>query len=434
MTATLFTFLFIAALLASTIVKLWLAYRQTRHVMRHRGEVPLRFAERVTPQAHQKAADYTIAKTRMGVAEMMTSKLFLVGLTLLGGLQAANTFLQEQLGPLVGNGLWLQVALVVLVVLASSLIDLPFSIYRQFVLEARFGFNTMTLKLFLLDLLKGTLIGAALGIPLLAAVLWLMAAAGSLWWLYAWFLWIGFNLLILVLYPTVIAPLFNKFEPLADDSLRARIDALLARCGFTAKGVFVMDGSKRSAHGNAYFTGFGASKRIVFFDTLLARLSPAEIEAVLAHELGHFKRRHIAKRIVWSFALSFAGLALLGWLANQTWFYTGLGVEPTLGGNNGGLALILFIYVLPLFTFPLAPLASRASRKHEYEADAFAAQQADPGDLVRALVKLYQDNASTLTPDPIHSVFYDSHPPAALRIGRLDALPRGDAGQKAVPQ
>lgn len=423
MTPNLFTAVFLLALTLSVCAKLWLAARQTRHVQRHRGAVPERFAERVTLPAHQKAADYTIAKTRLGVLEMLAGKAFLIVLTLLGGLQWLQTTLRGQLGDSLAP-LWLQVALVLVVVLISSLLDLPFSFYRQFKLEARFGFNTMTLKLFLADLLKGTLIGALLGIPLLAAVLALMSAAGQWWWLYAWLVWVGFNLLVLVLYPTVIAPLFNKFEPLTDVELKSRIDALLARCGFTAKGVFVMDGSKRSAHGNAYFTGFGAAKRIVFFDTLLARLTPAEIEAVLAHELGHFKKKHIAKRIAWSFALSLAGLALLGWLAQQTWFYIGLGVEPALAGGNGGLALILFMFVLPLFTFPLAPLASRASRKHEYEADAFAAQQADPGDLVRALVKLYQDNAATLTPDPLHSVFYDSHPPAALRIGRLDALPR----------
>jgi len=426
MNASLFTIVFILALAVSTLVKLWLSTRQIRHVMAHREKVPERFAERITLAAHQKAADYTVAKTRLAMAEMMAGEAFLVALTLLGGLQWLQTALRGLFDGTLSD-LWFQVALVVAVTLISAVIDLPFSLYRQFRLEARFGFNTMSIKLFLADLVKGALLGAALGIPLVAAVLALMGAAGALWWLYAWLLWVGFNLLILVLYPTVIAPLFNKFEPLTDTSLRARIDALLARCGFKARGVFVMDGSKRSAHGNAYFTGFGAAKRIVFFDTLLARLEPAEIEAVLAHELGHFKKRHIVKRIAWTFTLSLAGLALLGWLAGQTWFYTGLGVEPALVGDNGGiggnggLALILFMYVLPLFTFPLAPLASRASRKHEYEADAFAAEQADPADLVRALVKLYQDNAATLTPDPLHSLFYDSHPPAALRIGRLDA-------------
>ena len=430
MSATLFTFLFLAALVTSTLVKLWLASRQMRHVLRHREHVPDRFAERITLAAHQKAADYTVAKTRLGIAELAAGVVLLVALTLLGGLQWLQTTLHSVAGGVL-SGVWLQVALVVAVTVIASVVDLPFSIYRQFRLEARFGFNTMSFGLFVADLVKGALIGAVLGIPLVAAVIALMEAAGALWWLYAWLLWVGFNLLVLVLYPTVIAPLFNKFTPLTDDSLRARIDALLARCGFTARGVFVMDGSKRSAHGNAYFTGFGAAKRIVFFDTLLARLEPAEIEAVLAHELGHFKRRHIIKRIAWSFTLSLVGLALLGWLAGQTWFYTGLGVEPHLGSGNGGLALVLFMFVLPLFTFPLAPLSSRASRKHEYEADAFAAQQANPDDLVRALVKLYQDNAATLTPDPLHSLFYDSHPPAALRIGRLDGL--GAAAHAAPP-
>jgi STE24 endopeptidase len=433
MSTTLFTSIFIAALVLSVMVRLWLAARQTRHVLAHRSTVPARFAERVALVAHQKAADYTIAKTSLGVLEMMAGMVLLIALTLMGGLQALHTLLRELLGNVL-PGLWVQVALVMVVVFLSSLIDLPFSLYRQFKLEARFGFNTMTLRLFFADMAKGTVIGLVLGVPLLAAVLALMAAAGPLWWLYAWGVWVSFNLVVLVLYPTVIAPLFNKFEPLTDDSLRERIDALLARCGFTAKGVFVMDGSKRSAHGNAYFTGFGAAKRIVFFDTLLARLTPTEIEAVLAHELGHFKKRHIFKRIAWSFALSLAGLALLGWLAQQTWFYTGLGVEPLLDGANGATALILFMFVLPLFTFPLAPLSSRASRKHEYEADAFAAQQANPGDLVQALVKLYQDNAATLTPDPIHSVFYDSHPPASLRISRLDAASASHSAARPAAQ
>jgi len=429
MTPNIFTAIFLAALLATLLVKVWLAIRQVRHVVAHRDHVPSRFAERITLSAHQKAADYTVARTRLDMMEMLTSKMFLVALTLLGGLQIAQTWLAQNAAPWLGTGLWLQVALIALVILASSLIDLPFSLYRQFRLEEHFGFNTMGVKLFFADLLKGLVIGALLGLPLVAVVLWLMESAGTLWWLYAWLVWIGFNLVILVLYPTVIAPLFNKFEPLADESLRERIDALLKRCGFKAKGVFVMDGSKRSAHGNAYFTGFGAAKRIVFFDTLLARLTPAEIEAVLAHELGHFAHRHIIKRIVWSFALSFAGLALLGWLAQQSWFYLGLGVMPNLEGGNSALALILFFFILPLFTFPLAPLASRASRKHEYQADAFAARQAGPNDLITALVKLYQDNAATLTPDPVHSLFYDSHPPAALRIGRLDALPTTPAQQ-----
>jgi STE24 endopeptidase len=305
------------------------------------------------------------------------------------------------------------------VLLLVGLVDLPFAWYRQFRIEQKFGFNRMTLPLWLADLAKSLLLTALLGLPLLAAVLWLMDRAGPAWWLYAWLLWVGFNALVLVLYPTVIAPLFNRFEPLKDGGLAERIAALLARTGFSSKGVFVMDGSRRSAHGNAYFTGLGRAKRIVFFDTLIERLQPAEVEAVLAHELGHFKLRHIAKRLAFSFLASLAFLALLGWLITQTWFYTGLGVTPSVTGSNHGVALVLFALVLPVFTFVFAPIASLLSRKHEFEADAFAARHASARDLVSALVKLYQDNASTLTPDPLHSAFYDSHPPASIRIERL---------------
>jgi STE24 endopeptidase len=313
-----------------------------------------------------------------------------------------------------------QLTLFVAVLVIAGLVDLPFSLYRQFGLEARFGFNKMTWKLFVADLFKMVAISALFGVPLLAVVLTLMRVSGALWWFYAWLVWTGFNLLIHLLYPTLIAPIFNRFAPLEDAPLRERIEALLARCGFAAKGVFVMDGSRRSTHGNAYFTGFGASKRIVFFDTLLARLSPREIEAVLAHELGHFKRHHVIKRIGVSFALSFAGLALLGWLVEQPWFFAQLGVDPTLASKDA-VALLLFFFVMPVFTFLIGPLFSLASRRHEFEADAFAAQHTAASELVHALVKLYEDNASTLTPDPLHSAFYDSHPPAALRIERLDA-------------
>ena len=414
----MFTFVFLTALVATTLVKLWLASRQIRFVATHRDTVPARFAARVGLPAHRKAADYTIARTRLAMIELLVGAALLIFLTVAGGLQAIDDGFAALLGD--AHTMLRQLALVVAVVLVSAIVDLPFSLYRQFRLEARFGFNRMTLKLFVADMVKSALIGVALGAPLLAIVLWLMAAAGNAWWLYAWLVWMGFNLIVLVLFPTVIAPLFNKFEPLADVSLKTRIETLLARCGFASKGVFVMDGSKRSAHGNAYFTGFGAAKRIVFFDTLVARLAPAEIEAVLAHELGHFARRHVIKRIVWSFAMSLAGLALLGWLAQQPWFYTGLGADPTLSMKNA-FALLLFFFVMPVFTFPLAPLASFASRRHEFEADAYAAAHTDPADLIRALVKLYEDNAATLTPDPLHSTFYDSHPPAALRIGRLEA-------------
>jgi STE24 endopeptidase len=318
-----------------------------------------------------------------------------------------------------GPGIAYQLGLVVAFALVSGLLELPFDYYKQFVLEARFGFNKMSLGLFVADLLKGALLGAAIGLPLLWVILSLMEKSGQLWWLYAWFVFSAFQLLLLVLYPTVIAPLFNKFTPLADDSLRSRIENLMGRVGFSSSGLFVMDGSKRSAHGNAYFSGFGAAKRIVFFDTLLARLAPEEIEAVLAHELGHFKLKHIVKRILVMFAVSLAFMALLGYLKTQMWFFTGLGVDPMLGAGNDAMALILFMLVLPVFTFVFSPLTSISSRKHEFEADAFAAKHTNPRDLVAALVKLYEDNASTLTPDPLHSAFYDSHPPATLRINRL---------------
>lgn len=413
------TYLFLLALITMVIVKLWLASRQIRHVALHRQAVPARFADTITLDAHQKAADYTVAKTRLSMLDIGVSAAVLLGFTLLGGLQWLNLFWLETFGPGYAYG----VALIASVVLISSLVELPFSLYGQFGIEERYGFNKMTLRLYFADLVKSTLIGAALGLPLLVAVLWLMERMGDLWWVWTWVVWMGFNLLLLVLYPTVIAPLFNKFEPLEDLSLKQRIEALLQRCGFASKGLFVMDGSRRSAHGNAYFTGFGASKRIVFFDTLLNRLDADEIEAVLAHELGHFKRHHILKRIVVTFAISLGVLAMLGWLAGKPWFYTGLGVEPNLMTDNNALALILFFLTLPVFTFLLGPIASLSSRKHEFEADAYAAGIANANHLVSALVKLYKDNASTLTPDPVYSAFYYSHPPASQRIARLEASP-----------
>ncbi len=365
--------------------------------------------------AHQKAADYTIAKTKLGLIELLVSAVVLIGFTLLGGLQ----WLSAQLLQMVGSGMTYQIGLIVAFALISSVIDLPFSYYRQFVLEAKFGFNKMTIGLFIADLIKGVVLGAAIGLPLIWVILYLMDKSGDLWWLYAWLVWSGFQLLMLVLYPSVIAPLFNKFTPLTDASLRDRIENLMKRVGFASSGLFVMDGSKRSAHGNAYFSGFGAAKRIVFFDTLLSRLAPQEIEAVLAHELGHFKLKHIVKRIIAMFAISLGFLALLGYLKTQAWFYTGLGVTPMLDASNDAMALILFMLVLPIFTFLLSPLGSITSRKHEFEADAFAAKYTNAQDLVTALVKLYEDNASTLTPDPLYSTFYDSHPPASLRINKL---------------
>jgi STE24 endopeptidase len=409
-----FSVLFVGFFVLTLILRFWLANRHVRHVLANRAQVPAEFATSIPLAAHQKAADYTVAKTKFGLAALLFSSGVLIGFTLLGGLQ----WLAATLLPLTGPGMRYQISLLLAFAAISGLLDLPFDYYRQFVLEHRFGFNKMTLGLWLADMAKGVLLGAVIGLPLIWVVLALMEKTGALWWLYAWLVWSGFQLLMMVLFPTVIAPLFNKFTPLADVSLKARIEALMQRVGFASKGLFVMDGSKRSAHGNAYFSGFGANKRIVFFDTLLARLAPQEIEAVLAHELGHFKLKHIIKRIGVMFAVSLGLLALLGYLKGRTWFYAGLGVDPLFASD--AMALILFMLVLPVFTFVLSPLTSISSRKHEFEADAFAATHTDARDLVSALVKMYEDNASTLTPDPLHSAFYDSHPPATVRIRHLN--------------
>ena len=421
-----FTLVFALALCAQLLLKFWLATRQMRHVARHSVEVPPLFAGRIPLAAHQKAAGYTLAKGRLGLLEIALGTAVVLGWTLLGGLDALNQALLVLVGER-GGGLLQQLALLAAFALVNGVIDLPLTLYQTFVVEQRFGFNRMTLSLWLADLLKSVLVGALLGLPLAAAVLWLMGAAGTLWWLWAWALWMGFNLLLMVLYPTVIAPLFNKFTPLADEALRQRITALLARCGFAAKGLFVMDGSRRSAHANAYFTGLGAAKRVVFFDTLLQRLTPDEIEAVLAHELGHFKHHHIGKRMAALFAMSLAGFALLGWLATQPWFYTGLGVRPNFllapGSQvpNDALALLLFALVVPVFGYFFAPLWAALSRRHEFQADAYAAAQASGAALASALLKLHEDNASTLTPDPLYVRFNYSHPPALERLARLPA-------------
>ena len=407
-----FTAAFLCALALSTATRLWLAGRQIGHVRRNRDAVPASFASTITLPAHQKAADYSIAKTRLGIADIALGVLILLLLTLGGGLQSLSALWARALDP---AGYWHGVALTMSLVFLLSILDLPLTLYRTFVVEAKFGFNRMTLPLFLADLAKQAVLGAALGVPLLLVVLWLMARMGELWWLYVWLAWMGFNLLILMIYPTFIAPVFNRFTPLSDPSLAERIGKLLERCGFKAQGLYVMDGSKRSSHGNAYFTGFGAAKRIVLFDTLLTRLAPSEIEAVLAHELGHFRRHHVWKRVAILFAMSLAMLWVLGGLIGEAWFYQGLNVQA----QGTAMALVLFFLVVPVFTFFLQPLTSLYSRKHEFEADAYAAEHAQSGDLVRALVKLYQDNAATLTPDPLHSAFYDSHPPAATRIARL---------------
>jgi STE24 endopeptidase len=419
------TIAFVVFLLAMVGLKYWLAFRQIRYVSAHANAVPPQFADRVSLDAHRRAAAYTVEKTRLGLFETAVGALLLLVMTLLGGLD----WLVRGLASFGTSDFILQMLIVAVVLLAASLLDLPFAFYRQFHIEQKFGFNRMTVKLWILDLAKSLVLTALLGLPLLTAVLWLMRSAGELWWVYAWLLWVGFNALVLVLYPTLIAPLFNKFEPLKDGSLAERITALLRRTGFSSKGVFVMDGSRRSAHGNAYFTGLGRAKRIVFFDTLLARLAPDEIEAVLAHELGHFKLKHVTKRMVLTAVLSLGFLALLAWLAASPWFYEGLGVPASL--ERPGVALILFFLALPVFTFVLQPLSSLYSRKHEFEADAFATKNASAASMTSALVKLYEDNAATLTPDPVHSAFYDSHPPAAVRIARL--AKSGPAAAASVP-
>ena len=418
MTDAYFTLLFLTFLLLSFGFGAVLSLRHMSHVRAHRATVPTEFRDAISLEAHQKAADYTIARKRVGLIESGFDVLMLLALTLGGGLFLIHEFAANYFaGPyLLGMVIFAGLAIV------SAIISTPFDVYRTFIIEARFGFNKMTWKLYLLDGLKGLLLSAAIGIPLLLVVFWLMEKMGSLWWLYVWLVWLGFSLAMLAIYPNFIAPLFNKFNPLADESLKERIESLLSRCGFTSSGLFVMDGSKRSSHGNAYFTGFGKTKRIVFFDTLIERLTPSEIEAVLAHELGHFKRKHIVKMIVGQFALTFVILSILGWIIDKPWFYAGLGFPLNGSTAHVAVSLVLFFLVLPVFTFWLTPLASLISRKHEFEADAYAAQQTQPNDLITALVKLYRDNASTLTPDPLHSAVYDSHPPASIRIAHLKAM------------
>ena len=410
-----FSLSFAAFLLATLAVKLWLSSRHIRHVAQHRDAVPAQFAHKIPLAAHQKAADYTIAKTRLKIVLLVVNAAVLLGFTLLGGLQ----WLSMALFDVAGAGMVYQLGLIAAVTLIGSVVDLPFDYYKQFRLEEQFGFNKMTPGLFFSDMLKHTLVGAVIGLPLIWVTLALMEQAGALWWLYAWLIWCGFQIFMLGFYQNLIAPLFNKFTPLQDESLRSRIEGLMQRVGFASKGLFVMDGSRRSAHGNAYFSGFGAAKRIVFFDTLLSRLAPNEIEAVLAHELGHFKLNHVIQRIAVMFVISLGLLAVLGYLKNQVWFYQGLGVEPMMAASNDAMALILFMFALPVFTFLFSPVLSITSRKNEFEADAFAAKHSNSQDLISALVKLYEDNASTLTPDPLHSAFYDSHPPASVRVEKL---------------
>jgi STE24 endopeptidase len=406
-----FTILFLTLLGLALAVELWLANRHIRHVAAHRNSVPESFRGSISLAEHQKAADYTIAHTRFGRIEDVTGSVLLALWTVGGGLE----WLDRWLRGLVWSELATGTVFLLLVFLLMGLLDLPLSAYRTFVIENRFGFNKTTPGLFAADLIKKTILLTALGAPLVLAALWLMQETGALWWVYVWLLWSGFTLLLVWAYPTLIAPLFNKFTPLKEDGVRTRLQRLLERSGFRARGIFVMDGSRRSSHGNAYFTGFGKTKRIVFFDTLLDHLGEREIEAVLAHELGHFKRHHVLKRMLLTFASSLVGLAVLGWLAQQDWFYAGLGVSTP----SSYAALALFVLAAPVFTFFLQPLLAWSSRRYEYEADSFAAEQTDAAELVSALVKLYKENASTLTPDPLHSAFYDSHPPASLRIAHL---------------
>jgi STE24 endopeptidase len=406
-----------ALLVANLLTKLWLSGRQVRHVAQHRAQVPASFAHTISLDAHQKAADYTLAKARVGVADLGLDAITLMAWTLLGGLDLLNQVTLDWMG----EGMGQQIILVVSFSLIGGLIGLPLSLFQTFGIEQRFGFNNTTPKLWVSDMLKGLLVGMVLGLPILWLVLWLMQAGGGLWWLYTWATLVVYQLFVMWIAPNVIMPLFNKFTPLEDATLKERVTALMTRSGFTAKGFFVMDGSRRSAHSNAFFTGFGAAKRVVFFDTLLAKLNGDEMEAVLAHELGHFKHRHILKMMATSFATSLAGLALLGWVSQQVWFYTGLGVMPNLNGNNSALALLLFMLVLPLFTFFVSPLSARRSRKFEFEADAYAVANSDGKALANALLKLYQDNASTLTPDPWYVAFYYSHPPASQRLARMAA-------------
>ncbi|MBP6280287.1 MAG: M48 family metallopeptidase [Rhodocyclaceae bacterium] len=417
MTPAIFTAIFLATLLATVVLRLWLLHRHLSHIAAHRDVVPIDFAKQITLAEHQKAADYVTAKGRLSRLEIFLDVVVLLAFTLGGVLQ----FFATQLHDFFGAGYWHGVALFGLVSVVGFLLSLPFDLFRTFRIEASFGFNKITPKLWLLDIFKGTGLAIAIGVPLLLTVFWLMDVMGERWWIYVWLVWMGFNLLVLFLFPTVIAPLFNKFTPLQDEALKTRIEALLTRCGFTTSGLFVMDGSRRSSHGNAYFSGFGRAKRIVFFDTLLERLTPPEIDAVLAHELGHFRHKHIVKRIVFMAFASLALLWLLAQLMTQPWFFIGLGVTPV-GAGDTPLALLLFSMVMPVFMFLLSPLSAAVSRRHEFQADAYAARHAAASELISALVKLYRDNASTLTPDPLHSLFYDSHPPAATRIAHLRSL------------
>ena len=406
-----FTVIFLIALSLSVATQWLLSVRHIQHVRSHRNTVPADFSDKIPLEAHQKAADYTIAKVRLGLVELVIASIILLIWTLGGMLQ----LLDEVWRNLNLSVLWTGTAVILSFMAISAVLDLPLSWYRTFKLEQRFGFNKSTLKIFITDIFKHMLVGLLIGVPMLLLVLWIMDNAGKFWWLYVWLTWLVFSLFMMWAYPAFIAPLFNKFRPLENLELKQRIENLLKRNGFTSNGIFVMDGSTRSTHGNAYFTGLGANKRIVFFDTLIDELSSSEIEAVLAHELGHFKCNHIKKRIVTLGAVFFAGFALLGWLINMPWFYEGLGISQ----RSDYMALLLFFIISPAFTVFLQPAFSYISRQHEFEADDFAAGQAQTDNLIHALVKLYKENANTLTPDPLYSAFHDSHPPAPIRIAHL---------------
>jgi len=409
-----FTLLFLFFLVASVTVRLWLSQRQINHIQAHKNQVPEAFADKIKLEDHQKAADYSCTKLRVGRVSLAWETTWLLIWTLGGGLSAIDiAWANFALSPLL-NG----IAVIASLLILASALDLPFSLYNTFVVEQKFGFNQTTWQTWVMDLLKAALLMLILGLPLIATILWLMNQAGQYWWLYAWLVWTSFSLLMIWAWPAFIAPLFNKFSALDNASLKARIDELLQRCGFHSQGVFVIDGSKRSAHGNAYFTGFGKNKRIVFYDTLLETLSEDEVEAVLAHELGHFKRHHIKKSLALSLLITLLGFALLAWLMQSPWFYAALGVENV----STHAALLLFVLVMPVFTYFISPLFSALSRKHEFEADEFAKSNSDYRALISALVNMYRDNASTLTPDPVHSMFYDSHPPASIRINHLKSV------------
>ena len=408
-----FTLLFLAMLLISTIMRLYLSQRQINTVTQNRSQVPDTFADKISLEDHQKAADYTTTKVKFGRLPLFYDIALLLIWTLGGGLEWLDqNILALELNPIITG-----IAVILTYTFISSLLDLPFSLYDTFVIEEKFGFNRTTIKTFFIDMLKGSALGLAIGVPLLYVILWLMERSGDQWWIYAWLVISGFSLFMMWVYPTWIAPLFNKFEPLEEGETLNRITSLLTRCGFNSNGIFVIDGSKRSSHGNAYFSGFGRNKRIVFFDTLLKMLNDDELEAVLAHELGHFKKKHIIKGMVISFSTKLIGLGVLAWLMKEDWFYSALGVSQP----STYMALLLFTLVMPVFTFAFQPLFSLFSRKNEFEADDFAAEQTDAKYLIQALVGLYRENANTLTPDPLYSAFYDSHPPAPVRIAHLNA-------------